>query len=207
MIMGTNWSKSASATSHPPRTARAQRGVIQHATNWHAFPVMPPLTDTEIEKKHHHHTVFGRLFTIPHKIRGTNRKTRYAKKRQTRMGHGSSFFHFPPRGPQTNVNLESQHMTQTQLQLQQSSTVSVMLFLLLTSSILYSQYSTPAAPRWPLVATRSQSAAAALSHRPTINCHIHWHACGTWRHQAHRTAHSRPTLRDSKHLQRRTPQP
>jgi len=89
------------------------------------------------------------------------------------------------------VSLESQLMTQTRLQLQQSSTVSVMLFILLTSSILYSQYSTLAAPCWPLVATRSQSAAAALSHRPVINCHIHWHASGTWRRQAHRTAHPR----------------
>ena len=51
MNMGTNWSKSACTTPPRPRTARAQWGVIQHATNWHTFPVQPPLTDTEFEKK------------------------------------------------------------------------------------------------------------------------------------------------------------
>ena len=50
MNMDTNWSKSASATLPPPRTARAQRRVIQHATNWHAFPVFPPLTELKLKK-------------------------------------------------------------------------------------------------------------------------------------------------------------
>ena len=90
MNMDTNWSKSASATTHPPRTARAGCGVIQLTTNWHAFPVQPPLSDTEIEKKHHRYTVFGSIFTFSHKIRGTNQNTRYAKKKQGMMGFGNS---------------------------------------------------------------------------------------------------------------------
>ena len=95
MNMDTNWSKSASATTHPPRTARAGCGVIQLTTNWHAFPVQPPLSDTEIEKKHHRYTVFGSIFTFSHKIRGTNPNTRYAKKKQGMMGVGkSNFFNY-----------------------------------------------------------------------------------------------------------------
>ena len=67
MHIGTNWSKSASTTPPPPRTARARCTVTQHATNWHNVPVLPPLTDTETEKKHHHYNVFGRLFIFSHK--------------------------------------------------------------------------------------------------------------------------------------------
>ena len=90
MNMDTNWSKSARATTHPPRTARAWCRIIQLTTNWHAFPVLPPLNDTEIEKKHHHYTAFRSLFTFSPKIRGTNPNTRYAKKKQGMMGVGNS---------------------------------------------------------------------------------------------------------------------
>ena len=92
MNMDTNWSKSARATTHPPRTARAWCRIIQLTTNWHAFPVLPPLHDTEIEKKHHHYTAFRSLFTFSPKIRGTNPNTRYAKKKQGMMGVGNLNF-------------------------------------------------------------------------------------------------------------------
>jgi hypothetical protein len=55
----------------------------------HAFPVQPPLSDTEIEKKHQHCTVFGRFFTTSHKIRGPTEKQATQKKDRRRWAMGN----------------------------------------------------------------------------------------------------------------------
>ena len=90
MTVVSKGNKSADATTPLRRTARGSWSVIQNGSNWHAIPVQVPLTNTENEKNEHFYRKNSHFDFFPVKIRGTNRKTRYAKKRQTRMGHGNS---------------------------------------------------------------------------------------------------------------------
>ena len=68
---------------NPASTAQRARAVRGHPTHDQLARIsgIPTPNRTEIEKKHHHYTVFGSLFTFSHKIRGTNPNTRYTTKK------------------------------------------------------------------------------------------------------------------------------